>query len=50
MHQLETERTTLTLLTEKDLPEMEAMAREKDTFKYLKKFSSMSHEAYTQFL
>jgi len=50
MHNLETERTILTLLTEEDLPEMETMAREEDTFKYLKKFSSMSAEAYTQFL
>ena len=50
MYRLETERTILTLLTPAELPEMEAMAREEDTFKYLKKFSSMSAEAYTQFL
>ncbi len=50
MYRLETERTILDLLTTEDLPEMEIMAREEDTFKYLKKFSSMSAEAYTQFL
>jgi RimJ/RimL family protein N-acetyltransferase len=47
---LETERTYLTLLTEDDLPDMEAMAREEDTFKYLKFLRVMSPEEYTKFL
>ncbi|MBN8855869.1 MAG: hypothetical protein BGO55_15955 [Sphingobacteriales bacterium 50-39] len=47
---LHTARTTLTLLTEADLPAMEALAREPDTFKYIKKLRVMSPEQYTQFL
>lgn len=47
---LYTERTVLTLLTEDDLPAMEAMAREPDTFKYIKKLERMSEEEYTRFL
>jgi RimJ/RimL family protein N-acetyltransferase len=47
---LETERTFLTLLTEEDLPAMMDMAREPDTFKYLKKLRVMTEEEYTLFL
>ena len=47
---LHTARTTLTLLTEADLPAMEALAREPDTFKYIKKLRVMNSEQYTQFL
>jgi ribosomal-protein-alanine N-acetyltransferase len=50
MHALQTERTLLSLLTEEDLPAMEAMAREKDTFKYLKKFQTMTAGEYSSFL
>lgn len=50
MHSLQTERTLLSLLVEEDLPDMEAMARETDTFKYLKKFQTMTAHEYTQFL
>lgn len=47
---LHTARTTLTLLTEADLPAMEALAREPDTFKYIRKLRVMTPEQYTQFL
>jgi RimJ/RimL family protein N-acetyltransferase len=47
---LHTARTTLTPLTEVDLPAMEALAREPDTFKYIRKLRIMSPEQYTQFL
>lgn len=47
---LETKRTLLTLLTEEDLPAMMEMAREPDTFKYLKKFRIMTEQEYAQFL
>jgi RimJ/RimL family protein N-acetyltransferase len=47
---LHTARTTMTLLREEDLPAMEALAREPDTFKYLRKLRIMSPEQYTQFL
>jgi ribosomal-protein-alanine N-acetyltransferase len=47
---LHTPRTHLTLLTEADLPAMEALAREPDTFKYIKKLQVMTPEQYTQFL
>ncbi|MDO6433834.1 GNAT family N-acetyltransferase [Flavitalea sp. BT771] len=50
MYSLQTERTLLSLLVEEDLPDMEAMARETDTFKYLKKFQTMTSDEYTQFL
>lgn len=50
MHELQTDRTLLRLLTEEDLPDMEAMAREQDTFKYLKFLRVMSPEEYTKFL
>jgi len=50
MYELQTERTTLTLLTEADLPAMESLAREPDTFKYIKKLRVMTPEQYTQFL
>ena len=50
MYALETERTFLALLTENDLPDMEALAREEDTFKYLKFLQVMSPQEYTQFL
>lgn len=45
-----TERTILTLLTEKDLPAMMEMAREEDTFKYLKKLRVMTTAEYDRFL
>lgn len=47
---METERTTLTLLHESDLPEMTAMAGEPDTFRYLKKLRVMTDEEYQRFL
>jgi len=50
MYELETERTTLQLLTEEDLPAMEALAREEDTFKYLRFLRVMNAEEYTKFL
>src|SRR5258707_6651913 len=50
MYDLETERTTLSLLTEEDLPAVAAIALEEDTFKYLKKFRTMSPEEYARFV
>ncbi|HEY4208439.1 MAG TPA: GNAT family N-acetyltransferase [Puia sp.] len=50
MYPLQSERTYLTLLTAAELPAMEALAREPDTFKYLKKLRVMTPEQYTQFL
>jgi ribosomal-protein-alanine N-acetyltransferase len=47
---METERTRWSLLEEKDLPDMMEMAREPDTFKYLKKFQVMTAEEYGRFL
>ena len=47
---LETERTVLSLLTEEDLPAMMEMAREPDTFKYIKKLQIMTEPEYAQFL
>jgi ribosomal-protein-alanine N-acetyltransferase len=47
---METERTIFTLLEEKDLPDMTAMSREPDTFRYLKKLRVMTDEQYQQFL
>ncbi|HWK06490.1 MAG TPA: GNAT family N-acetyltransferase [Puia sp.] len=47
---LETERALLTLLTEEDLPAMMEMAREADTFKYLKKLRIMTEPEYAAFL
>src|SRR5580692_10662823 len=47
---MQTERTTLTLLQESDLPNMTAMAKEPDTFRYIKKLRVMSDSEYQQFL
>ena len=47
---METERTIFTVLEEKDLPEMTAMAKEPDTFRYLRKLRVMSDSEYQQFL
>ncbi|HEV3412220.1 MAG TPA: GNAT family N-acetyltransferase [Puia sp.] len=47
---LATERTTLTLLQEADLPDMAAMAKEPDTFRYIKKLRVMTDEEYQRFL
>jgi [ribosomal protein S5]-alanine N-acetyltransferase len=47
---METERTTLTLLQESDLPGMTVMAGEPDTFRYLKKLRVMTDEEYQRFL
>lgn len=47
---MQTERTTLRLLTETDFPLMMELAGETDTFKYLKKFRDMSREEYQNFL
>jgi ribosomal-protein-alanine N-acetyltransferase len=47
---METERTRWSLLEEKDLPDMIAMAQEPDTFKYLKKFQVMTADEYQRFL
>lgn len=50
MYELQTERTSLQLLTEEDLPAMEALAREEDTFRYLRFLRVMNAEEYTKFL
>ncbi|MBN9382831.1 MAG: GNAT family N-acetyltransferase [Chitinophagaceae bacterium] len=50
MYELETERTSLRLLTEEDLPAMEALSREEDTFKYLRFLRVMNAEEYTKYL
>jgi len=47
---MQTERTTLTLLQESDLSDMAAMAKEPDTFRFLKKLRVMSDSEYQQFL
>jgi ribosomal-protein-alanine N-acetyltransferase len=47
---MQTKRTTLTLLGEKDLPDMTAMAQEPDTFRYIKKLRVMTDEEYQNFL
>jgi ribosomal-protein-alanine N-acetyltransferase len=47
---METERTTLTLLQEGDLPDMTVMAGEPDTFRYIKKLRVMTDEEYQRFL
>lgn len=47
---LQTERTTLSLLTETDFPDMMELSRETDTFKYLKKLRDMNEGEYRQFL
>jgi ribosomal-protein-alanine N-acetyltransferase len=47
---MQTERTLLTLLEEADLPDMMEMAREPDTFKYLKFLQVMTDEEYGRFL
>jgi ribosomal-protein-alanine N-acetyltransferase len=47
---METERTIFTVLEEKDLPDMTAMAKEPDTFRYIKKLRVMTDEEYQRFL
>ena len=47
---METERTTLSLLQETDLPDMTAMAQEPDTFRYIRKLRIMTPEEYQRFL
>lgn len=47
---MQTERTYWTELTAGDFPAMMEMAREPDTFKYIKKLRIMSEETYWQFL
>jgi [ribosomal protein S5]-alanine N-acetyltransferase len=47
---MQTERTTWTLLEEKDLPVMREMAREPDTFRYIRKLQVMTPEEYDRFL
>jgi ribosomal-protein-alanine N-acetyltransferase len=47
---MQTERTLLTLLEEADLPEMMKMAREPDTFRYIRKLRVMTEKEYEQFL
>jgi ribosomal-protein-alanine N-acetyltransferase len=47
---MQTERTTLTLLQESDLPAMTAMSQEPDTFRYIKKLRVMTGEEYQKFL
>lgn len=47
---MDTERTLLTLLEEADLPDMMEMAREPDTFQYLKFLRVMTEEEYGRFL
>ena len=47
---MQTERTTLTLLQESDLPDMTVMAGEPDTFRFIKKLRVMTDEEYQRFL
>lgn len=47
---MQTERTTWTLLEEKDLPAMTEMAQEKDTFRFIRKLRVMTPEEYQRFL
>jgi ribosomal-protein-alanine N-acetyltransferase len=47
---MDTKRTTLTLLTEADLPAMTAMAHEPDTFRYVTKLRILNDTQYQQFL
>jgi RimJ/RimL family protein N-acetyltransferase len=47
---METERTIFTVLEEKDLPDMTAMAQEPDTFRYIRKLRIMTPEEYQRFL
>jgi [ribosomal protein S5]-alanine N-acetyltransferase len=47
---MQTERTILTLLEEKDLPAMREMAKEPDTFRYIRKLLVMTPEEYDRFL
>lgn len=47
---MQTERTYFTALTEAELPAMMDMAREPDSFKYLKKLRVMSEDTYLKFL
>jgi ribosomal-protein-alanine N-acetyltransferase len=47
---METERTTLTLLQEADLPAMTIMSRELGTFRYIRKLGVMTDEQYQEFL
>lgn len=47
---MDTQRTQLTLLQETDLSDVIAMAKEPDTFKYLKFLRMMSEEEYERFL
>jgi [ribosomal protein S5]-alanine N-acetyltransferase len=47
---MQSERTTLTLLQESDLPAMTVMAKEPDTFRYIKKLRVMTEEEYQRFL
>jgi ribosomal-protein-alanine N-acetyltransferase len=48
--ELQTKRTTLTLLHEDDLPAMTAMAQEPETFRYVKKLRVMTDTQYQEFL
>jgi ribosomal-protein-alanine N-acetyltransferase len=47
---MQTERTLWFPLEEKDFPDMMEMAREPDTFKYIRKFQVMTEEEYRRFL
>lgn len=47
---MQTTRTILTLLEDKDLPAMREMARETDTFRYIRKLQVMTPEEYDRFL
>ena len=47
---METKRTTLTLLTETDLPAMTALSHEPDTFRYITKLRILNDAQYQQFL
>jgi [ribosomal protein S5]-alanine N-acetyltransferase len=47
---MQTERTILTLLEEGDLPAMTVMAREPDSFRYIRKLQVMTEEEYQRFL
>lgn len=47
---MQTERTLLTILTEKDLPAMTILSKEPDTFKYIRKLQIMTAEQYQVFL
>jgi [ribosomal protein S5]-alanine N-acetyltransferase len=47
---MQTERTILTLLEEKDFPAMREMSREPDTFRYIRRLQVMTPDEYDRYL